>query len=313
MLPRGLLEAVGIVNHEEPGAVGLPARHLGTLPLHFHRPAIGPGALQHPLRRCEGDVPCLGEFPCVELDPGIHGQEAAQRLADRLGAGDDLAGLWHKARSGLVELDHGFDIAGVDRVGEQNVELLRFAGWHGAPPTRERRTSSPGYFSLAFPWKELDAAVTASIPSAHLRIDKTRSIASRKIDLADLHHAVTRRIHDGSRSARLVLGRLKFNLTDGAYRNYRTAAIADFYRCGLRREPFGDNAAQDRPRAALLASENRLELLALLRICRVVDIETSGPVAAGKIFGQIDQPKDRATRQVHIFGLALLDRKCQCA
>jgi len=26
--------------------------------------------------------------------------------------------------------------------------------------------------------------VTASIPSAHLRIDKTRSIASRKIDLA---------------------------------------------------------------------------------------------------------------------------------
>src|SRR5215472_10210661 len=87
--------------------------------------------------------------------------------------------------------------------------------------------------------------MTASIPSAHLRVDKTRSIASRKIDLADLHHAVTRRVHDGSRSARLVLGRLKFNLTDGAYRNYRTAAIADFYRCGLRREALGDDAAQN--------------------------------------------------------------------
>src|SRR5215475_10922251 len=134
MLPRGLLEAVRDVDHEEPGAVGLPARYLGTLPLYLHRLAIGPSTLQHPLRRGEGDIPCLGELLCVELDPGLQGEEAAQRLADRLGAGDDLPRFWHQARARLVELDHGVDIAGVDRVGEQNVELLGFACWHGAPP-----------------------------------------------------------------------------------------------------------------------------------------------------------------------------------
>src|SRR5262245_3947152 len=51
LVRRRLLEAVRVVDHDEPGAVGLPARDLGALPFHLHRLAVGPGTLQHPLGR----------------------------------------------------------------------------------------------------------------------------------------------------------------------------------------------------------------------------------------------------------------------
>lgn len=42
--PLSLLKAEGVIDHEEPGAVGLPARDLGALPFGLERFAIGTSA-----------------------------------------------------------------------------------------------------------------------------------------------------------------------------------------------------------------------------------------------------------------------------
>src|SRR5215470_11367145 len=116
--PVGLLEAVGVVDHEEPSAVRLPARDLGALSFHPHGLTVGANAFEHPLRRREGEVAALGELLRIELDPGLHGEKAAQRLADGPGAGGHLPGLRHETGPGFVELEHGLDVARVDRLGE---------------------------------------------------------------------------------------------------------------------------------------------------------------------------------------------------
>src|SRR5215467_8402295 len=139
-----LKEAVRVVDHEEPGAIGLPARDLGALPLRLHRLAVGPGALQHPLRRRQGDASGLGERAGLECHPGFPGDKAAERFANGFGTGNDLAGLHRERRCGFVELDHGLDVAGVDRLDEQHVEFLRLASGHGSPPVR---LPPPNYFT----------------------------------------------------------------------------------------------------------------------------------------------------------------------
>src|SRR5262245_9008518 len=115
---RGLLEAVGVVDHEEPSAVWLPARDLGALSFHPHGLTVCADAFEHPLRRREGEIAALGELLHIELDPGLHGEKAAQRLADGPGAGGHLPGLRDETGPGFVELDHGLDVACVDRLGE---------------------------------------------------------------------------------------------------------------------------------------------------------------------------------------------------
>jgi hypothetical protein len=82
----------------------------------------GPGTLQHPLRRRQGDASSLGERPRLERHPGLHCEKAAERFADSFGTRNDLAGPHHEGRRGLIELDHGLDVAGVDRLDEQHVK-----------------------------------------------------------------------------------------------------------------------------------------------------------------------------------------------
>src|SRR5262249_5084047 len=130
----GLLEAVGVVDHEEPGAIGLPTRNFRALALDLHRLAVRSGALQHPLRRRESDALGLRELLHVEPDPRLHREKAAQRLPDGLDTRGEFAGLRHEARARLVELDHALDVTSVDRIGEQDVEFLGCASWHRVPP-----------------------------------------------------------------------------------------------------------------------------------------------------------------------------------
>src|SRR5215472_5700381 len=61
------------------------------------------------------------------------------------------------------------------------------AGIRQFPKLREMDSVA---LELGVPAERADAAMTAGIPCPHLGVGKTRAIASRKVDLADLHSPV---------------------------------------------------------------------------------------------------------------------------
>lgn len=130
-----------VVDHVQPGSIGLSPGDLGGERPHIERATVGTGSRERPAIDEEGQLAHLDDLFRVQRDGAAEVEEALERRADLILAVSDRARLGDQSRVRLVQVDQGVEVTRVESPLELPVDLCGNSCCHGRHLFRDEARS----------------------------------------------------------------------------------------------------------------------------------------------------------------------------